>query len=260
MYFSGEWLLLRSKQTFFFLFLFLFIIVFLLMTPYYLLLLLLFQIVNAAPVTEPTYEPGVLYLPDKAIMLDDGYNLSLQGVFAGMILIVVGLLLATRTWDTTLTGLHVQNLSGFTTLGFVTWIMLANFEPSQTYGTNRQTIYLIVPFVVGMVVILCMPITYQLYLMLIGGLGALALGLWILGWKENLTITSEYGRAILLTVLVVVFMIMSLVHHFVHILGAALAGSYIFFMGLDFYFHTGFLYCITTTLDKNSNHGKLYFT
>lgn len=191
-------------------------------------------------------------------LIDDGYNLSIQGVLAGIIMIVVGLMLGTRRWDFTPTGSHTQNLIGFTTLGFVTWIMLANFEPEKTYGTNQQTIYLVVPFVVGMVFILCMPITYQLYLMLIGGLGALALGLWILGWKENLTITTEFGRAILLTVLVVVFMIMSLVHHFVHILGAALAGSYIFFMGLDMYFHTGFLYCITTTIDKNSNHSEYY--
>lgn len=184
--------------------------------------------------------------------------MSIQGVFAGMILICVGLLLATRSaWDFSPTGIHVQNLSGFTTLGFVTWVMLANFEPSQTYGTNRQTIYLIVPFIVGLVVIFCMAITYQLYLMLVGGLGALAFGLWILGWKDNLSITSEYGRAILLTVLVVVFMIMSLVHHRFHILGAALAGSYLFFMGLDIFFHTGFLYCITTALDKNPAHGKV---
>lgn len=141
-------------------------------------------------------------------------------------------------------------------MGLVTFVMLGNFEPESTYGTNRQTIYLIVPLVVGLVVIVCMPITYQLYLMLIGGLGGLALGLWILGWKEGLTITSEYGKAVLLTVLVLVFMIMSLYHHFFHILGAALSGSYVFFMGLDVYFHTGFLYCFTTALDVNPYHGK----
>lgn len=179
-------------------------------------------------------------------------------MFGGIILICTGLLFGCRgIWDQTLTGRHTQNLSGFATMGLVTWIMLANFEPAQTYGTNRQTIYLIVPLVVGMVVIFCMPITYQLYLMLIGGLGGLTLGLWILGWKENLTITSQYGIAILLTVLVLVFMIMSLYHYFFHVLGAALSGSYIFFMGLDIFFHTGFLYAFTTTLDVNPNHGKI---
>lgn len=33
------------------------------------LLLLLFRIVHAAPVDQPTFEPGVLYLPDRAIAL-----------------------------------------------------------------------------------------------------------------------------------------------------------------------------------------------
>ncbi|GAN02507.1 hypothetical protein MAM1_0023c01951 [Mucor ambiguus] len=183
------------------------------------------QPIHAAPaVDQPTYEPGVLYLPDKAIALDDGYNLSIQGVLGGIVLIVCGLLLACRPmWDRTPAGTRTQELAGFVTMGFVTWVMLANFEPEQTYGQNRQTIYFIVPFIVGLVVITCMAVTIQLYLMLIGGLGGLAFGLWILGWRDDLSITSNSGRAILLTVLVVVFMVLSLYSCFWHQLGAALA-------------------------------------
>ncbi|KAL0581250.1 hypothetical protein ABG067_008468, partial [Albugo candida] len=44
----------------------------------------------------PRYEPGVLYLPNKAIALDDGYELSIQGVLAGIVLISCGLLLGAR--------------------------------------------------------------------------------------------------------------------------------------------------------------------
>lgn len=175
-------------------------------------------------------------------------------MLGGIVLIVCGILLAFRSfWDRTSAGTGTQSLSGFVTMGFVTWVMLANFEPDHTYGTNRQTIYFIVPLVVGCVTSCFMSVTIQLYLMLVGGLGGLACGLWILGWKEDFAITSNYGRAILLTVLVVVFMVMSLYHCFWHKLGAAIAGSYIFFMGLDIYFHTGFLYCFTTVLDVN--HG-----
>lgn len=136
-------------------------------------------------------------------------------------------------------------------MGFVTWIMLANFEPHDTYGTNRLTIYFIVPLIVGVVASFFMYVTIQLYLMLLGGFGGLAFGLWILGWRDNLSITSGYGRATLLTILVVIFMLLSLYHHSMHKLGAALAGSYMLFMGLDIYIHTGFLYCFTTTLDPN---------
>ncbi|KAI9259266.1 hypothetical protein EDC94DRAFT_160877 [Helicostylum pulchrum] len=161
-------------------------------------------------------------------------------------------------WDRTVAGRNVQSLTGFITFGFITWVMLANFEPEQTYGQNRLTIYFIVPFMVGLVSICFMAVTIQLYLMLIGGMGALAFGLWILGWKEGLSIGSDYGRAILLTVLVVVFMVLSLYSCFWVKLGASLAGPYIFFMGLDIYFHTGFLYCFTTTIDVNPSHAHHY--
>jgi hypothetical protein len=225
------------------------------------LLLTLLQLTNAAPAASdnlPRYEPGVLYLPDKAIALDDGYELSIQGVLGAIVIIICGIMLGVRSiWDRTPAGRNTQSLTGFVTFGFITWIMLANFEPSGTYGQNRLTIYFIVPFVVGCISIFFMAVTIQLYLMLIGGLGGLAMGLWILGWKENLSITSTYGRAILLTVLVVVFMVLSLYSCFWHKLGAAFAGPYLFFMGLDIFFHTGFLYCFTTTLDTNPNHGKL---
>lgn len=158
-------------------------------------------------------------------------------------------------WDRTAAGRNVQSLTGFITFGLITWIMLANFEPTASYGQNRLTIYFIVPFMVGLVSVCFMAVTIQLYLMLIGGLGALAFGLWILGWKDNLTITSTYGRTILLVVLVVAFMLLSLYSCFWVKLGAAFAGPYLFFMGLDIFFHTGFLYCFTTVLDIN--HGKL---
>ncbi|KAI9276104.1 hypothetical protein BY458DRAFT_532887 [Sporodiniella umbellata] len=142
---------------------------------------------------------------------------------------------------------------------WITWIMLANFEPLSSYGSNRLTIYLVVPLIVGLVSICFMFVTIQLYLMLLGGLGGVAFGLWILGWKDNLSITSVYGRAILLTVLAVLLMLGSLYHHSLHKLGAALTGAYLFFMGLDVYVHTGFLYCFTTTLDTNHrNPGILY--
>ncbi|KAI9472476.1 MAG: hypothetical protein EXX96DRAFT_584264 [Benjaminiella poitrasii] len=190
------------------------------------------------------------------IYVDDGYNLSIQGVLGGIVLIICGLLLALRPlWDRTPGGTHTQKLAGFVTMAFVTWVMLANFEPyPATYGTNRQTIYFIVPLVVGCVIMFCMTVTIQLYLMLLGGLGGLAAGLWVLGWRENLSIGSDYGRAILLTVLVVLMMVLSLYRCFWHRLGAAVAGSYVFFMGLDIYFHTGFLYCFEATLDGRHEH------
>jgi hypothetical protein len=174
-----------------------------------------------------------------------------------MTLIVLALLLWFRgSWDTTAAGFNTQKLTGFIVLGFVTWIMLANFEPQQTYGTNRLTIYYIVPFSIGFLALFLMSHTIHLYQMMLGALGGLSLGLWILGWKTDLVITTAWGRAVLLTVLAVVFMWLGPKAPECHILGVALSGAYMLFMGLDIFIHTGFLYVFTTSMDSNSNHGK----
>ncbi|KAI8976550.1 hypothetical protein BDB01DRAFT_702677, partial [Pilobolus umbonatus] len=135
--------------------------------------------------------------------------------------------------------------------GFITWVMLANFEPPSTYGYNRWTIYLVVPWVSGVLFALFMHATIHLYIMLLGGLGGLAFGLWVLGWSTGFTIDSVWGRGLFLSVLVIFSMFYSLYQSIGPILGTSIVGSYLLFMGLDVFFHTGFLYCFTTALDVN---------
>ncbi|KAI9494419.1 hypothetical protein BDB00DRAFT_315332 [Zychaea mexicana] len=209
-------------------------------------------LLEAAPL--PRTEPGVLYLPNNAIVIEDGYELSIQGVLGAILILICALLLWFRgLYDFRLTPLLV----GFITLGFVAWVLLANFEPESTYGQNRWTIYLIVPIACGFVGALLMTCgTLHAYLILLGGLGGLAAGLWVLGWRDNLSIQSDYGRAILLVILVVVGCTLAALDQFFHMVGTALTGAYMLFLGLDVFFHTGFTYCFTTTLDSNPAHGN----
>ncbi|KAI9244711.1 hypothetical protein BDA99DRAFT_528908 [Phascolomyces articulosus] len=215
-------------------------------------------LVIAAPADLPRTEPGVLYLPDNAIVMDDGYELSIQGVLGGIIIILCALLL----WFRAFLGLRLaQGLVGFIIIAFIAWVLLSNFEPENTYGTNRWTLYLTVPVACGLVGgLLLMCALPMLYLISLGGLGGLAAGLWVLGWRTDLSIQSNWGRAILLVILVVVGCVFAALDVFFHMVGAALTGAYILFLGLDIYFHTGFTYCFIATLDANPHHDYSYQT
>ncbi|KAG2221690.1 hypothetical protein INT45_002728 [Circinella minor] len=211
------------------------------------------NIVMAAPL--PRNEPGVLFLPDTAIVMDDGYELSIQGVLGAIFILICALLL----WFRGLLDFRSsQGLVGFIVLAFVAWVLLANFEPAGTFGRNRWTIYLVVPIACGLIGALLMSCTLHLYLLLLGGLGGLAVGLWILGWQTDLSIKSNWGRAILLIILVVVGCTFSALDRIFHMFGTAFTGAYMLFLGLDVFFHTGFTYCFTTTLDANPAHAHIY--
>lgn len=187
---------------------------------------------------------------------DDGYNLSIQGVLGAIVIILAALGLWLRGHYDYASGSRCRALVGFITLGFVGWVLLANFEPEGTYGTNRWTIYLVVPFICGLLGALVMPCTLHLYLLLLGGLGGLAAGLWVLGWRDNLSIQSDWGRAVLLVLLCLVGCMLAGVDQFFHVMGASLTGSYMLILALDIFLHTGFTYCFLTTLDANPHHGN----
>ncbi|KAI8064422.1 P-loop containing nucleoside triphosphate hydrolase protein [Gongronella butleri] len=170
----------------------------------------------------------------------------------------LGLVLWLRSFDAN--RVLTKFSAGFVTFGLVTWVMLANFEPQGTYGVNRWTIYLIVPmcigFLGGLFIWSCDHVS--VFLSLLGSLGGLSFGLWILGWRSGLSITSTWGQAVLLAILVAAGFFWASCHPMGVIFGSAIAGTYMLFIGLDFYFHTGFTYCATTVLDANKNHAHDY--
>lgn len=151
-----------------------------------------------------------------------------------------------------------SGLVGFITLGLITWVLLANLEPAGTYGTNRWTLYLVAPIgcgLAGALILACCAWT-PIPLMVLGGLGGLAAGLWVLGWRTGTSIQSNWGRAVLLVVLVILGCLIAALDYLFHMLGTSMTGAYMLMLGLDVYFHTGFTYCFTATLDQNPAHGK----
>lgn len=190
-------------------------------------------------------------------LLDDGYQLSIQGVIGSIILIGTALLLWLRGAFYYFQTPATSGLVGFITLGLVTWVLLANLEPAGTYGTNRWTIYLVAPIASGFAgaLILASCAWTPIPLMVLGGLGGLAAGLWVLGWRTGTSIHSNWGRAVLLVVLVIVGCLVAALDYLFHMLGTSMTGAYMLMLGLDVFFHTGFTYCFTTTLDQNPAHG-----
>ncbi|KAJ8652568.1 hypothetical protein O0I10_011773 [Lichtheimia ornata] len=224
-----------------------------------LLLLLVACTVIGAPVVVND-EPGVLYLPNNAIVLDDGYQLSIQGVIGSIVLIGTALLLWLRGAFYYFQTPATSGLVGFITLGLITWVLLANLEPAGTYGTNRWTLYLVAPIgcgLAGALILACCAWT-PIPLMVLGGLGGLAAGLWVLGWRTGTSIQSNWGRAVLLVVLVILGCLIAALDYLFHMLGTSMIGAYMLMLGLDVYFHTGFTYCFTATLDQNPAHGNTY--
>ncbi|KAI9304311.1 hypothetical protein BJ944DRAFT_87539 [Cunninghamella echinulata] len=213
------------------------------------------------PSNYPKHVPGVLYLYDQAISLDDGYELSIQGVLAGIILFLLGLALILRGIVDS-TGTLTRFNIGFITFGFVTWVMLMNFEPASTYGINRWSLYLSVVVAIGLFggLFVCSCDKIAAHVALLGGLGGLCFGLWILGWMDGLSIQVAWGRAILLCILTLFwFFLASYSIHF-NVLASSMTGAYLLMLGFDVYFHTGFTYCVLTALDANPTHGTYVTT
>lgn len=190
------------------------------------------------------------------IDVDDGYVLTVHGVLLGIFLILTGLVLLLRVYHDGELGTNARFVSGFIAMALVTWVLLTNFEPARTYGTYRWTIYLVVCFGIGAIGGLIIGCTFHLFLMVLSGLGALAFGLWLLGWKDDLLIPSNWGRALFLSLLVLAGLVIAPMVWFAPIVGAAFCGAYLFMLGLDMFFHTGFMYALLCSLDTNPHHRK----
>jgi hypothetical protein len=192
----------------------------------------------------------------SATCVEDGYVLTVHGVLLGIFLLLTGLVLLLRVYHDGELGTNARFVSGFIAMALVTWVLLTNFEPAKTYGTYRWTIYLVVCFCIGALGGLIIGCTFHLFLMVLSGLGALAFGLWLLGWKSGLLISTNWGRALFLSLLVLGGLVMAPMVWFAPIVGAAFCGAYLFMLGLDVFFHTGFMYGLLCSLDTNPNHRK----
>ncbi|KAI9268277.1 hypothetical protein BDA99DRAFT_505358 [Phascolomyces articulosus] len=165
---------------------------------------------------------------------------------AGSILIIFGLYLTTL-------GVHMLRptlgIVGFLTFGTLTWIGLANSRPDGGYSNDPITM-ITVPAGLGILGATCYIILERYTACLIGGLGGLALGLYICSWQANHVITQDVVRACFLAVLPLFMTALTfMTQHYVLLFSTALAGSFTFIIGIDFLTHTGYLSGIKGVLD-----------
>lgn len=74
-------------------------------------------------------------------------------------------------------------------LGLCTWVGMANTQPEGGFINNDITM-IVVPVGIGILGSILYAFFWNLTMYLVGGLGGLALGLFILCWREDLVITQ----------------------------------------------------------------------
>ncbi|KAF9954708.1 hypothetical protein BGZ72_004347 [Mortierella alpina] len=196
------------------------------------LALLLCFLTSAARAEDQTFDTK---LPGKSGI---EFSITADSVIVGIILLATGFLFAFfghKFFKTTLF------LAGFFTFGILVWFTLAHLEPNSTYGPNAPWIYLGSAAAGGLIggsLFLCF---WRLGFAAIGAIAGFALAMFILSWTSSGVISNGKGRIVFIVVLILIGIALTFfVERHIVILGTALVGSSAFFVGLDFFLHTGY--------------------
>lgn len=136
---------------------------------------------------------------------------------------------------------------GFYVGANVAYIILTNAK--SDYGSNTDTILLVVSIVVGVLVggLLCCCFFLAVYLL--GALLGYMVALWLLSWNTNGVIQSDWGRAILIICFVIAgIVLMAFLERPMFMVATAFIGSFAIFCGIDVYVKTGFLQLVNEFL------------
>ncbi|KAF9958507.1 hypothetical protein BGZ72_000258 [Mortierella alpina] len=173
----------------------------------------------------------------------DNYNriqvpLNWQRVIGGGILLAVGLVLSFFGF------LHLRFsllLTGFIGGGIAAYAILTNTEPDGLWA-NRILIYVAVCVAAGLLVGLVLLGMNKFASWVLGGAGGLALGVYILSWREGGLIHNPVGRIALMAGAAALGMFLSMfLGSLTVIFATVLIGGYMFTLGLDMFLRTGFL-------------------
>ncbi|KAG0350032.1 hypothetical protein BG005_010425 [Podila minutissima] len=164
--------------------------------------------------------------------------LTWQRVISGGVLLAVGLVLG-------LFGFRYLQfsllLTGFIGGGIAAFAILTNTEPS-TLWSNRILIYVSVCVAAGLLIGLLMLALGKFATWVLGGAGGLALGVYILSWKDGGLIHNTAGRIGLMAGAAALGMLLScFLGSLTVIFATVLIGGYMFTLGLDMFLRTGFL-------------------
>ncbi|GJJ68541.1 hypothetical protein EMPS_00887 [Entomortierella parvispora] len=125
--------------------------------------------------------------------------------------------------------------------GIAAYAILYNTEPAGGWS-NRIVIYVAVCIAAGLLIGLVLLAANKYASWILGGAGGLALGVYILSWREGGLIHNTGGRIGLMVGCAALGMILSLfLGNLTVIFGTVLIGGYMFTLGLDMFLRTGFL-------------------
>ncbi|KAG0085679.1 hypothetical protein BGZ93_003451 [Podila epicladia] len=164
--------------------------------------------------------------------------LTWQRVISGGVLLAVGLVLGLYGYRYLQFSLL---LTGFIGGGIAAFAILTNTEP-DTLWSNRILIYVSVCVAAGLLVGLLMLALNKFAAWVLGGAGGLALGVYILSWKDGGLIHNTAGRIGLMAGAAALGMFLScILGSLTVIFATVLIGGYMFTIGLDMFLRTGFL-------------------
>ncbi|KAI9308307.1 hypothetical protein BJ944DRAFT_254612 [Cunninghamella echinulata] len=147
---------------------------------------------------------------------------------------------------------------GFLLFGLLTWIALTNCQPSEGYINDHITM-IVVPAGLGVLGGILFVIFWNIGIYLVGAIGGLGLGLFILCWKQDLVITSIIARpCFLVGMSIVVGAITFFVETYVILFSTSFIGAFIFIIGVDVLARTGYVAGIRSILDRNPLHVVFY--
>ncbi|CAO3583525.1 unnamed protein product [Absidia cylindrospora] len=140
---------------------------------------------------------------------------------------------------------------GFYVGSNVAYIILINAK--DDYGSNTATILLVVSVIVGILAGLLLSCCFFLAVYLVGALLGFFAALWLLSWVTNGVIQSNWGRAILIIVFVIVgIVLMAFFERILMVIATAFIGSFAIFIGIDVYLKTGFVESVISFLRARS--------
>ncbi|CAO3600233.1 unnamed protein product [Absidia cylindrospora] len=177
-----------------------------------------------------------------------GQAVTIQSIVLSVILFITGAYLCF------LGGVHqhfTMFIVGFYVGSNVAYIILLNAK--DDYGSNSETILLVVSVVVGILAGLLLSCCFFLAVYLVGALLGYFAALWLLSWVTNGLIQTNWGRAILIIVFVIVgIVLMAFFERFLMIIATAFIGSFAIFIGVDIYTKTGFADSVINFLHARS--------
>ncbi|CAO0797414.1 unnamed protein product [Mucor circinelloides] len=184
-----------------------------------------------------------------------GDSISPAQGFAGIVCILVGLyfqILGFRFFRPTLA------LVGFVFFATMTWIGLVNNEPAGGYPLG-DLIYICVSAGLGILGAIILVFLWPVGIYCLACLGGFYFAVYILSWKEDLVITIKVARICFIIGLSLLGpVLLFFAESYMVLFTTALMGSHLFYFGLDFFAHTGFINPWLLIFDGNPKHHNVY--